>query len=198
MVLKQLVGRTIHGEFLSYPSGHTAAFVALGLVLGLLFGEVLGAGRWTGVLVVVSASITGAVMAWAQIVLTAHYPTDALGGAGCAAVVLPATALLVDRLGQSVLRRAAEHGLDRPPAEPRRRVARVQRLAVDDAGLGHDVHCALDVGVGEGTADHERRTDHSALDQLAQEQACGIPATAPGSSSRVAKTRLLARPRTTT
>lgn len=105
VVLKQLVGRTIHGEFLSYPSGHTATAVALGLVLGLLFGDVLGAGRWTGVLVVLSASIAGVVMAWAQIVLTAHYPTDAIGGAGCAAVVLTATAFLVDRLPQANSRR---------------------------------------------------------------------------------------------
>jgi undecaprenyl-diphosphatase len=40
-------------------------------------------------------------MAWAQIDLTAHYPTDTIGGFGTALLVIPATALLVDKFIES-------------------------------------------------------------------------------------------------
>jgi undecaprenyl-diphosphatase len=47
------------------------------------------------------AVVGGAVMAWAQIDLTAHYPTDTIGGFGTALLVIPATALLIDKLPES-------------------------------------------------------------------------------------------------
>jgi membrane-associated phospholipid phosphatase len=102
-VLKPLVGRTIHGEFLSFPSGHTAAVVAIGLVLGLLAADLLRLGPTAGLVTAfVIAALAGAVMAWAQLVLDAHYLTDAVGGAGCAAAVVPPTAALVDRVAQAI------------------------------------------------------------------------------------------------
>jgi membrane-associated phospholipid phosphatase len=103
-VLKHVVERRIHDDFLSYPSGHTAAVAAVGLVLGLLLADVLRAGPVLGTALTLGlAAVTGAVMAWAQIDLTAHYPTDTLGGFGCALLVIPLTALLIDQLGKRVV-----------------------------------------------------------------------------------------------
>jgi membrane-associated phospholipid phosphatase len=101
-ILKIVIGRRIHDDFLSYPSGHTAAATAIGVVLGLLLADLLRVGRVLGASMVLGlAGAGGAVMAWAQIDLTAHYPTDTIGGFGSALLVIPATALLVDKLAES-------------------------------------------------------------------------------------------------
>lgn len=102
-LLKHLVGRTIHGdENLSYPSGHTAFLTALALVLTLLATGRSGLGRTAGtVLVLLVALVAGVAMGWAQVVLGAHYPTDALGGWFTALAVVPATAWVVDRVADS-------------------------------------------------------------------------------------------------
>ena len=98
LLLKDVVGRTIHGDFLSYPSGHTAAATSVGVVLGLLLADLLKAGRLAGTALVLGlAVICGGMMAWAQVDLTAHYPTDTIGGFGSALLIIPATALLIDR-----------------------------------------------------------------------------------------------------
>jgi membrane-associated phospholipid phosphatase len=100
--LKYVVGREIHDGFLSYPSGHTAAFAAIGLVIGLLLADVFRTGTAAGTAIVLcSTVIAGALMAWSQITLTAHYPTDTVGGVGCALLVVPATGVLVDRFRRS-------------------------------------------------------------------------------------------------
>ncbi|MFG2725938.1 phosphatase PAP2 family protein [Streptomyces canus] len=98
-LLKHLVGRTIHGaDNLSYPSGHTAFFTALALVVALLATDRLGLGRTAGTsLVLCAALLAGGAMGWAQVALGAHYPTDALGGWCTALAVIPATAWLVDQ-----------------------------------------------------------------------------------------------------
>ncbi|MFF9905919.1 phosphatase PAP2 family protein [Streptomyces olivaceus] len=97
-LLKRVVGRTINGGHLSYPSGHTAFLTAFALVLALLAAGRLGLGRTTGVLVVLGAApAAGAAMGWAQVALGAHYATDALGGWCTALAVVPAVAWLVDR-----------------------------------------------------------------------------------------------------
>jgi undecaprenyl-diphosphatase len=98
MLLKRLTGRTIHGENLSYPSGHTAFATALALVVALLATGRLGLGRAAGTLLVLAAAlVAGAAMGWAEVALGAHYPTDVLGGWCTALAVTPATAWLVDR-----------------------------------------------------------------------------------------------------
>ncbi|SFW47303.1 phosphatase PAP2 family protein [Amycolatopsis australiensis] len=96
---KPIVGRTIHGEFLSYPSGHTALATALALVIAFVLTDRLGLGRSVAVVLVLGlAVVAGAAMGWAEVALGAHYPTDALGGFCVALAVVPGMALLVDRV----------------------------------------------------------------------------------------------------
>ena len=89
--MKPLVGRTINDGFLSYPSGHTATATAYALVVMLVAGRKL----WLVLLVALAAAM---VMAWAQVLLNAHYPTDTLGGFCAALAVVPAVGWAVYRL----------------------------------------------------------------------------------------------------
>jgi undecaprenyl-diphosphatase len=99
MVLKQVVHRTIHGVNLSYPSGHTAAATALALVLGLLLVDVLRLRKWPSLaLLGLTTTAVGAVMAVAQIALSAHYPTDTVGGFFSSVATVPVSAFLIDRV----------------------------------------------------------------------------------------------------
>ncbi|MFB7357415.1 phosphatase PAP2 family protein [Streptomyces gardneri] len=109
-LLKPVVARTIHGENLSFPSGHTAFLTAFALVVALVVTGRLGLGRPAGTaLVLAAALVAGGAMGWAQVALDAHYPTDALGGWCTALAVVPATAWLVDRTAD----RRAEGKADR-------------------------------------------------------------------------------------
>lgn len=100
-VLKPLVGRTIHGEFLSYPSGHTAMATALALVIGLVLADRLAFDRAAAVVLVLGLALVAAVaMGWAEVALGAHYPTDAAGGFCAALAAVPATGWLVDRVAE--------------------------------------------------------------------------------------------------
>ncbi|GAA2066340.1 hypothetical protein GCM10009801_12630 [Streptomyces albiaxialis] len=112
-LLKHLVGRTIHGGHLSYPSGHTAFVTALALVAGLLAAGRSGLGRAAGLSLVLGAALAaGAAMGWAQVALGAHYPTDVLGGWCTALAVVPPTAWLLDRTaGRRTAARVPDTGL---------------------------------------------------------------------------------------
>ncbi|WEV28727.1 phosphatase PAP2 family protein [Streptomyces sp. 71268] len=104
-LLKPLVGRTIHGDNLSYPSGHTAFCAAFALVVALLVAGRLRLGARAGTLLALTLTlVAGAAMGWAQIALGAHYPTDVLGGWCTALAVVPATAWLVDRAADAARR----------------------------------------------------------------------------------------------
>ncbi|MFI2376152.1 phosphatase PAP2 family protein [Streptomyces sp. NPDC018964] len=114
-LLKPLVGRAIHEGSLSYPSGHTAFLTAFALVVALLAAGRLGLGRTAGTsLVLAAALVAGAAMGWAQVALSAHYPTDTLGGWCTALVVVPATAWLVDRAADRPAVRTADAGRPEP------------------------------------------------------------------------------------
>ncbi|MFE0425017.1 phosphatase PAP2 family protein [Streptomyces sp. NPDC058953] len=104
-LLKPLVERTINDGHLSYPSGHTAFLTAFALMVALFAAGRLGLGRAAGLsLVLAAALVAGAVMGWAQVALSAHYPTDVIGGWGTATAVVPATAWLVDRTADAARR----------------------------------------------------------------------------------------------
>lgn len=119
---KPLVGREIHGEFLAYPSGHTAGATAFALVVGLLL---VRRGRAADLLVVLGVTAAaGLVAGWAQTVLVAHYATDALGGFLLALGIVPLLALLVDAAAGCVVRpvtadpgRASQDRAARPPSD---------------------------------------------------------------------------------
>ncbi|MCM2393690.1 phosphatase PAP2 family protein [Streptomyces albipurpureus] len=105
-LIKPVVGRTIHGDHLSYPSGHTAFLTAFALMAALLATGWLGLGRTAGTsLVLVAALVAGAAMGWAQVALGAHYPTDALGGWCTALAVVPASGWLVDWMADASRRK---------------------------------------------------------------------------------------------
>lgn len=98
-VLKPVVERRIHGEFLSYPSGHTAFAVTVATVVALLVIDVRGLGPVGGAWVLAGlVAFAGLTMGWAEVALGAHYPTDTFGGFGVAVAVVPVVALAVDRL----------------------------------------------------------------------------------------------------
>lgn len=104
IVLKPVVGRTINGGYLAYPSGHTAAATALALVLALLVAGAVRAGGIAGTILVLGVAVAaGFVMAWSQITVNAHYPTDTIGGFCAALAIVPLSALLVDRVAGSRL-----------------------------------------------------------------------------------------------
>ncbi|MFE2358377.1 phosphatase PAP2 family protein [Streptomyces parvulus] len=108
-LLKPLVGRTIHDGSLSFPSGHTAFLTAFALAVALLAAGRTGPGGPAGpALVLGAATAAGAAMGWAQVVLGAHYPTDALGGWCTALAVTPATAWLLDRAADRLGRRPVD------------------------------------------------------------------------------------------
>ncbi|MFJ6070804.1 phosphatase PAP2 family protein [Streptomyces sp. NPDC093065] len=114
-LLKPVVGRTIHGDNLSYPSGHTAFLTAVALMVSLLAAGRLRLGRAAGVAFVFAAGLVGgAVMGWAQVVLGSHYATDTLGGWCAALAVLPVTAWLVDRTADRLAGRGTVRGSGRP------------------------------------------------------------------------------------
>lgn len=107
--LKPVVDRTIHGDNLSYPSGHTASSVAIGLVVALLLVDLLRAGPVPALLLVAALPVAaGATMAVTQVALDAHYPTDTVGGFGAAVVAVVVSALLIDRVSEPRSRSATE------------------------------------------------------------------------------------------
>ena len=62
-------GRGIHGNYRSFPSGHSASDVGMGLAL-------LGVNRPLGVL----ATAYGFLVAWSRMELNRHYPSDVVVG----------------------------------------------------------------------------------------------------------------------
>jgi undecaprenyl-diphosphatase len=97
-IFKPLIGRTIEGGGFIYPSGHTGAATALGLVAALLLVNVWRPGPRVGaILLAAGALLTGGGMAVAVVVGGFHYPTDAAGGFCTAVAVVLGTALLLDR-----------------------------------------------------------------------------------------------------
>ena len=95
--MKPLVGRTINDGFLSFPSGHTASATAFALVVMLVVVRQRTALSGMALIGVVTV-VAGGLMAWAQVLLNAHYPTDTVGGFCATFAVVPAVAWAIDRL----------------------------------------------------------------------------------------------------
>lgn len=105
--MKPLVGRTINDGFLAFPSGHTGFLAAVALVVTLAVTRRL--------VVVLAATVTAAVaMAWAQVLLNAHYPTDTLGGFCVTLTVVPVVVVIVNKMWTVVSRAAPAAADDRP------------------------------------------------------------------------------------
>lgn len=98
-LLKPLVDRTINGGYHSFPSGHTATTTCLALVVMLVVVQRHETGATMGMSLILVVTIpAAAAMAWAQVLLNAHYPTDTIGGFCTALVVVPVTALVIDTI----------------------------------------------------------------------------------------------------
>ncbi|CAL9671361.1 hypothetical protein SUDANB174_07484 [Streptomyces sp. enrichment culture] len=124
-LLKPVVGRSIHGDNLSYPSGHTAFLTAIALMVSLLAAGRLGLGRAAGPAFVFAAGlVAGAAMGWAQVALGSHYATDTVGGWCTALAVLPVSAWLVDRTAGRLAGRATAEGPADEPADRRANAGR--------------------------------------------------------------------------
>ena len=97
-VLKPLVGRTIHGAYLCFPSGHATASFALATTCAVLLARparrrLPGAVR---LLLVLSAAVVAAAVATAMVALGHHYFTDAVAGTAVGLGMVLLTALLID------------------------------------------------------------------------------------------------------
>ncbi|MDQ0377654.1 phosphatase PAP2 family protein [Amycolatopsis thermophila] len=102
-VVKPLVDRTINGDHLSYPSGHTALLTSLGIVVGLLLTDRFRLGRAAGPgLVLGLALLCAAAMSWSQTSSRVHYLTDTLGGFCSALALVTAAGLIIDRVADRV------------------------------------------------------------------------------------------------
>lgn len=109
MAMKPLVGSTINDGFLSFPSGHTATATSFALVAMLVVAGRRQLGPATGMLLVAVVTVpAAAAMAWAQVLLNAHYPTDTVGGFCAAVAIVPAAAWTIDRVADRRARPSTE------------------------------------------------------------------------------------------
>lgn len=91
-----------------YPSGHTGAWTALGLVTTLiLIGWLSPRTTTRAVILAVDASIPGGAMALALVRFSNHYPSNTVGGFCAAVVCVLGPTLIVERIGGRSSRRCA-------------------------------------------------------------------------------------------
>jgi membrane-associated phospholipid phosphatase len=103
ILMKHVVGRTIHQGSLTYPSTHTTQSTALAMVTALLAIALLDLEAGGAAALVLGAAAAGAlVMGWALVAGSVHYATDVLAGFCVAVAVVPAIALCIDLVGDSI------------------------------------------------------------------------------------------------
>ncbi|GJF07471.1 membrane protein [Pseudonocardia sp. D17] len=104
--LKPLMDRTIHGDNLAFPSGHTAVATAIGATAFIALAGATRLRPATALAVAVGGTVVcGAVMAVSQVFLTAHYPSDTLGGFAIAVCAVVVTGWGVDLVADALRRR---------------------------------------------------------------------------------------------
>jgi undecaprenyl-diphosphatase len=97
--VKPVVDRTIHGDHLAYPSGHTAGMTAFALVVGLILVGALHVRRAVAPIVLVGVTVIGGLAAaWAQTILVAHYATDTVGGFLLTFAIVPPLGVVIDHV----------------------------------------------------------------------------------------------------
>lgn len=98
-LVKPLTGRVTGDGDLCFPSGHTGAVTALGLVAALLVVNALRLGRLAATLTLLAGSlIPGGAMGVALVVNHWHYPTDTVGGFCAAVGMVLGSALVIERI----------------------------------------------------------------------------------------------------
>ena len=103
ILMKGIVGRTIHHGNLTFPSTHTAHSAAFAMVTALLAAVLLSVeARAAAALVLGAATVSALVMGWALVAGNVHYATDTLAGFCVAIAVVPAAAWCTDLVGDRV------------------------------------------------------------------------------------------------
>lgn len=101
-VVKPLDGRVIGPSAdLSFPSGHTGAAAALGLVAALMLTNALSLRPSLAITtVLLGALVPGGVMAVALVASHWHYPTDTVGGLCAAISIVLGSALFIEHIAE--------------------------------------------------------------------------------------------------
>lgn len=102
--LKPLVGRTISGDNLALPSGHTGGATAVAAVVALLVIGVAGNRLRTAVVALAGVLAAGALMGVALVADDVHYATDTVAGFCTALAVVACVALAVDLVAERAVR----------------------------------------------------------------------------------------------
>jgi membrane-associated phospholipid phosphatase len=116
-VLKPLVGRTIHGAYLCFPSGHATASFAMATTCAVLLASPARRGLAGAVrlLLALGAAVVAADVATAMVALGHHYFTDAVAGTAVGVGTVLLTALFIDRAARSPRAWSPPHLASDPP-----------------------------------------------------------------------------------
>jgi undecaprenyl-diphosphatase len=102
IVMKRIVGRTIHGN-LTYPSTHAAHAAAFAMVTALLAATLLELEAGAAAAMVLGAAAASALMmGWALVSGSIHYATDTLAGFGIAVAAVPVAAWCTDLVADRI------------------------------------------------------------------------------------------------
>jgi hypothetical protein len=103
ILMKHIVGRTIHHAGLTYPSTHTAQTTGLAIVAALLAIDLLDLQAGVAAAMVLGAATASAlVMGWALVADSVHYATDTFAGFCIAVAIVPLAAWCTDLIGDRI------------------------------------------------------------------------------------------------
>jgi undecaprenyl-diphosphatase len=103
ILMKHIVGRTIHHAGLSYPSTHSAQTTGLAIVAAFLAIDLLDLQGGAGAIMVLgAATVSALVMGWALVADGVHYATDTFAGFCIAVAIVPLAAWCTDLIGDRI------------------------------------------------------------------------------------------------